>query len=249
MRLDGRRQAAAAEGDRVDGDDPPRRRSGRAAVRPQARRCSRRPGSTRATRSSRCSAIADEDRDQRPGRRYLGVCAPGRRFKQVLIRVYVAQLQAAWTVLGRQPGAGGRRVHDAGRLLQLAARARRDAPPGRGRRPEPHVRRRRRGARPPDPRGADLAQVGLRHPAGARPARRLPRVAGGPPAAQGRRDVVDRRAAGDEHDLGRRRRPATRRDGRRRPAEVDQRVHPGDQPRRAPASRARARGLQLGPAP
>jgi len=39
-----------------------------------------------------------------PGRRYLGVCAPGRRYKQVLIRVYVAQLQAAWTVLGRQPG-------------------------------------------------------------------------------------------------------------------------------------------------
>jgi hypothetical protein len=40
-----------------------------------------------------------------PGRRYAGVCAPGRRFKQVLIRVYVAQLRAAWTVLGRQPGA------------------------------------------------------------------------------------------------------------------------------------------------
>lgn len=39
-----------------------------------------------------------------PGRRYAGVCAPGRRFKQVLIRVYVAQLRAAWTVLGRQPG-------------------------------------------------------------------------------------------------------------------------------------------------
>ena len=32
VRLDGRRQAAAAEGDRVDRDDPPRRRSGRAAV-------------------------------------------------------------------------------------------------------------------------------------------------------------------------------------------------------------------------
>jgi hypothetical protein len=43
------------------------------------------------------------DRDARPGRRYLGVCAPGRRFKQVLIRVYVAQLRAAWTILGRQP--------------------------------------------------------------------------------------------------------------------------------------------------
>ncbi len=45
-----------------------------------------------------------EDQDARPGRRYLGVCAPGRRYKQVLIRVYVAQLNAAWTVLGRQPG-------------------------------------------------------------------------------------------------------------------------------------------------
>jgi hypothetical protein len=44
------------------------------------------------------------DRDDRPGRRYLGVCAPGRRFKHVLIRVYVAQLRAAWTILGRQPG-------------------------------------------------------------------------------------------------------------------------------------------------
>ena len=46
-----------------------------------------------------------EERDEKPGRRYLGICAPGRRFKQVLIRVYVAQLRAAWEVLGRQPGA------------------------------------------------------------------------------------------------------------------------------------------------
>jgi hypothetical protein len=30
-----------------------------------------------------------------PGRRYLGVCAPGRRLKAVMIRVYVAQLAAA----------------------------------------------------------------------------------------------------------------------------------------------------------
>jgi len=47
-----------------------------------------------------------EEQDAKPGRRYLGVCAPGRRYKQVLIRVYVAQLRAAWTVLGRQPGEG-----------------------------------------------------------------------------------------------------------------------------------------------
>jgi len=45
-----------------------------------------------------------DQRDAQPGRRFLGVCAPGRRYKQVLIRVYVAQLRAAWTVLGRQPG-------------------------------------------------------------------------------------------------------------------------------------------------
>jgi hypothetical protein len=30
-----------------------------------------------------------------PGRRYLGVCAPGRRLKAVMIRVYIAQLAAA----------------------------------------------------------------------------------------------------------------------------------------------------------
>ena len=191
---------------------------------------------------------ADEDRDQRPGRRYLGVCAPGRRFKQVLIRVYVAQLQAAWTVLGRQPGPAAdaymtlvgyfnslRELGGMRRLVEDDVQGRMFGGGGEGR-------------WPPDPRGADLAQVRLGHPAGARPARRLSRVAGRPPAAQGRGDVVDRRAAGDEHDLGRRRRPATRRDGRRRPAEVDHRVHPGHQPRRAPASRARAHGLQLGPA-
>ena len=45
-----------------------------------------------------------DEQDDKPGRRYLGVCAPGRRYKHVLIRVYVAQLRAAWTVLGRQPG-------------------------------------------------------------------------------------------------------------------------------------------------
>ncbi len=33
-----------------------------------------------------------------PGRRYLGICAPGRRMKQTLIRVYVAFLAAAQTL-------------------------------------------------------------------------------------------------------------------------------------------------------
>ena len=44
------------------------------------------------------------ERDLKPGRRYLGICAPGRRFKSVLIRVYVAQLGAAMKLLQIHPG-------------------------------------------------------------------------------------------------------------------------------------------------
>jgi hypothetical protein len=36
-----------------------------------------------------------ETGEQYPGRRYLGICAPGKRLKAALIRVYVAQLSAA----------------------------------------------------------------------------------------------------------------------------------------------------------
>jgi len=42
--------------------------------------------------------------EDKPGRRYVGICAPGASRPSVLIRVYVAQLRAAWEVLGRQPG-------------------------------------------------------------------------------------------------------------------------------------------------
>ena len=113
----------------------------------------------------------------RAGRRYLGVCAPGRRFKQVLIRVYVAQLQAAWKILGRQPGAEA----DAYMTLVGYFNSLRELG-GMRRLVEDDVQSRlfggarRRGARPADPRGADLPQVGRRHPAGARPARRRPRA-------------------------------------------------------------------------
>ena len=43
--------------------------------------------------------------DQFPGRRYLGICAPGRRLKAVLIRVYVAHLAAAQGLYERYGGA------------------------------------------------------------------------------------------------------------------------------------------------
>jgi hypothetical protein len=40
-----------------------------------------------------------------PGRRYLGICAHGRRFKHVLIRVFVAELAAAQTLFDKYGGA------------------------------------------------------------------------------------------------------------------------------------------------
>jgi hypothetical protein len=41
------------------------------------------------------------DTTQRPGRRYLGICAPGRRLKHALIRVYLAHLAAATAMWDR----------------------------------------------------------------------------------------------------------------------------------------------------
>jgi ribosomal protein L24E len=46
-----------------------------------------------------------EELEAKPGRRYLGICAPGRRLKAALIRVYVAQMAAAQTLLERHPDA------------------------------------------------------------------------------------------------------------------------------------------------
>lgn len=46
-----------------------------------------------------------EEIETKPGRRYLGICAPGRRLKAALIRVYVAQMAAAQTLLERYPEA------------------------------------------------------------------------------------------------------------------------------------------------
>jgi hypothetical protein len=46
----------------------------------------------------------ESELEAKPGRRYLGICAPGRRFKSVLIRVYIAELGAAQALLERYPG-------------------------------------------------------------------------------------------------------------------------------------------------
>ena len=43
-------------------------------------------------------SLQREPSDEHPGRRYIGICAPGRRLKAALIRVYVAFLSAAQTL-------------------------------------------------------------------------------------------------------------------------------------------------------
>jgi len=43
-------------------------------------------------------ALQREPSEENPGRRYLGICAHGRQFKSVLIRVFVAQMAAAQTL-------------------------------------------------------------------------------------------------------------------------------------------------------
>ena len=103
--LDRRRNTARApEGDRLDGDDPSCRRTRWRVCLTVSLRVFPPPGLDARDSFFAIQRDRPEEQEEKPGRRYLGVCAPGRRYKQVLIRVYVAQLRAAWEVLGRQPG-------------------------------------------------------------------------------------------------------------------------------------------------
>ena len=69
---------------------------------------------------------AEEAEHRKPGRRYLGICAPGKSRPATLIRVYVAFLTAAQKLYEEHSGSR-RPVDDPRRVLQLAARTRRDA--------------------------------------------------------------------------------------------------------------------------
>ncbi len=158
---------------------------------------------------------------------------------------------------------GRRPVHDDGRLLQLAARARRhEAPRGR-RRPDPLVPRedepraaaRARAAERLDHRRADLAREQRRHSEVPRPARDPVRrgvrhqcgaACEEPPSS--RSPSAHRRRARDQHALRRRRREPPRRHGRERPAQGHGRVHPGDEPRRPRVPRSRRSGAHVGAA-
>ena len=180
-----------------------------------------------------------------PGRLYLGVCAPGRA-AQVGRGARVRDAARGRADAVRAPRRGGGPVDDARRLLQRDARARRHAAPRRGRRvdaPSPLRPSWPRAALPARARRAHESRRGRRPQAEARPAapHARPRPAEGPA-------VAARRRPRDEHDLGRRRRAAAGPDVRRRPAEADGRVHPGDVARRPVGRGPRARGhdLQLG---
>ena len=67
-------------------------RSGPRPVPAEQSTSSRRTGWTCGTTSSPCNGQSSEET---PGRRYIGICAPGRRLKACLIRVYVAFLSPA----------------------------------------------------------------------------------------------------------------------------------------------------------
>ena len=76
---------------------------------------------------------------QYPGRRYLGICAFGRRYPVAMIRSYVAHMAVGAGAL-RQIRPPGRSVDDAGGLLQLDPRTGRHPPPGGRRHPRPFAR-------------------------------------------------------------------------------------------------------------
>jgi hypothetical protein len=69
---------------------------------------------------------------EHPGRRYLGVCAPGRRVKAALIRVYVALLASSQSLYESYGGRPRRSLDDTRGLLQLDAGAGRHASAHRG---------------------------------------------------------------------------------------------------------------------
>ncbi len=105
---------------------PPRPRAGRAsrctACSAGSWRCSRRRSSTSATPSSPPQSRSLD----KPGRRYLGVCAHGVRLKSAEIRSPSPAAGRADAV--RQARRARRPVHDARRLLQRHPRAGRHAP-------------------------------------------------------------------------------------------------------------------------
>jgi hypothetical protein len=146
----------------------------------------------------------------------------------------MAAAQRQWTSpAARRTRQPRRPVHDPARLLQLAARARRQPPHrrGRGQRPPRLLRR-----APPRRRGQPAASPPQRSPP---PQELTSRVRTSEVAETKRRlglgfptEGARRRRPRHQHDLRRPRHHPPRPHGRARPAQDRRRVHPGDQPRR-----------------
>ena len=198
-----------------------------------------------------------------PGRKYIGICAPGRRLRRCLIRVYVALLAAAQVLFERYGEAADpwmtlvgyfnclRELGGMRRLVDDDVRTRLGKMAERG-------LAKRILYSPDSVQGVDLPAGLGGDPRDARPAGERLRPGDGGEAQGGGSDPqaparpeapTARRAARHEHDLGRRGRAEAGPDGRARAAQDDGRVHPGDQPGRAEVPRPGLHGLQLGAAP
>ena len=186
-------------------------------------------------------SVQREPTEEEIGRRYLGICAPGRRLKAALIRVYVAYLCSAqalyekygkrvdpWmTLVGyfnsmRELGGMRRLVDD-----DVFTRCQEDGPARVG---EAVLRRRLPGR-------VDESHAVRGYPANPRPPGSNLRSRTRSPTQGGIQDEglqehseeAAGRAAGHEHDLGRRGRETDGPDGGGRSTQGDCRVHPGDQ--------------------
>ena len=240
--LAARRDEGPAEGCRLDGDGPTRRGSGAQRLHAAARRSSRRTPSTSKTTSFRCSARSTS----KPGRRYLGICAPGSSRPAVLIRTYTAFLTAAqalfdrfgpvadpyMTLVGyfnslREFGGMKRLAEDDVQTRSFRVKMSLVERPGLAQRRVGDVRELTSRVSSRDiPKYLDQLEVpfdgDLTTPCGAEVG----------DEAGTRRPAADRRRARDQHAVGRRRRESARRHGRKRPTQGHGRVHPGDEPRR-----------------
>jgi hypothetical protein len=173
---------------------------------------------------------------ERPGRLYLGICAPGRRLKVALIRSYVALLAGGQQLYENQGARADPWMTLVGYFNAMQELA------GMRRLVEDDIRTRLMKS---DQRGLTRRnlrtglQGGLQELTSRANASDIPKIL----------DQLEERF--DEHDLGGRRCSASRLDGRRGPAQDDLRVHPGHQPRRAVGrgTGPRYHGPQLGPSP
>ena len=204
-------------------------------------------------------SLQREPSEQYPGRLYLGICAPGRRVKAALIRVYVAYLCAAQK-LYEDYWSGSRSVDDLGWLLQLDAGTWRRAAAGIRRHLGPHEKNGSSGIGKALlecqlPGRIDLPNAVGRNPqdsgsagSGFRPRNggQAKREKEGWP--RGTAAMAYRRAAGDQHGFGWRGCAAARADGRLQPTEDHGGIHPGDQSCGACQAGAGLHRLQLGTA-